>query len=329
MSIPDATHPSTVNVWPSSLPIGAGTFEDHVKAFSSRMQTEVDMLREELRASQAETRALRETSSVINRAVVDSAPISNTDIMGLLLSQQAAINCMLFKELPITQAKSEPIQASTQSKGEPIQASTASSHPLNPHQVAAALVLRDIFIYNPGARMSSQEVSKIVDAYNNQYPGNALASYQTDRARSKMMRSLQFERIKKMRAGDQDVRGWKHISLRPPKRIEEGVGSDQHALNAYPGHKRQGIPKKVKSDVWSAHAVNPHARQTPCYVCGVDIDCMHFTCGHVVASAQGGGDTVDNLRPICSPCNLSMGQRNLDEYKRAYYVGEPSTYDMH
>lgn len=44
-----------------------------------------------------------------------------------------------------------------------------------------------------------------------------------------------------------------------------------------------------------------------------------FECGHVVAEALGGQSTIENLRPICKDCNLSMGTKNLFEFKEKHF----------
>lgn len=49
--------------------------------------------------------------------------------------------------------------------------------------------------------------------------------------------------------------------------------------------------------------------------CGENVNVFDFECGHVVAKSKGGEDKVDNLRPICSTCNKSMGVMNMEEYK--------------
>jgi 5-methylcytosine-specific restriction endonuclease McrA len=58
-----------------------------------------------------------------------------------------------------------------------------------------------------------------------------------------------------------------------------------------------------------------------CMVCDIMINCTDFHVGHVVAHARGGTDHVDNLRPICAQCNMSMGTQNLNEYRDTYYGG--------
>ena len=40
-----------------------------------------------------------------------------------------------------------------------------------------------------------------------------------------------------------------------------------------------------------------------------------FHCGHIQAEAHGGKLSVDNLKPICAGCNLSMGSENMIDFK--------------
>ena len=49
------------------------------------------------------------------------------------------------------------------------------------------------------------------------------------------------------------------------------------------------------------------------------VDSKKFDCGHVVASAIGGQNVVENLRPVCATCNKSMGTQNMEEFKDIYF----------
>ena len=61
----------------------------------------------------------------------------------------------------------------------------------------------------------------------------------------------------------------------------------------------------------------------PCLCCErTTIRQLEFHCGHVIAEAHGGTTTVDNLRPICAQCNLSMGTQNLFEFKAKHFPSE-------
>jgi hypothetical protein len=80
--------------------------------------------------------------------------------------------------------------------------------------------------------------------------------------------------------------------------------------------KKKSIPKVVKDLAWNKWVGEDVAR-TRCLCCGVnEIKMSSFHCGHVMAEANGGSMTVDNLRPICAACNLSMKTENLEDFKK-------------
>lgn len=89
---------------------------------------------------------------------------------------------------------------------------------------------------------------------------------------------------------------------------------------------KQYIPKSLRFQVWSTYIGDSIAR-TKCFCCNnIDIIQLHFECGHVIAESRGGPTTVDNLRPICSICNKSMGNKNMIEYVQTYF---PESYQLH
>ena len=80
--------------------------------------------------------------------------------------------------------------------------------------------------------------------------------------------------------------------------------------------KKKSVPKVVKDLSWNKWVGEDIAR-TKCMCCGVnEIRMNSFHCGHILAVANGGKTSVDNLRPICSACNLSMGTENMDDFKK-------------
>ena len=83
--------------------------------------------------------------------------------------------------------------------------------------------------------------------------------------------------------------------------------------------KKACIPLAVKRVVWNTY-IGEEVGKTKCLCCNVtDITQMTFHCGHVVSENKGGPTTVDNLRPICSTCNLSMGTENMQDFIRKYF----------
>jgi len=109
----------------------------------------------------------------------------------------------------------------------------------------------------------------------------------------------------------------------PPTAVEESpkiddapkVCSDDEPLHV----RRKNIPKHVKTLVWGKFIGNdkPVAK---CFSCRHEnIDIRSFNCGHVIAEAKGGTCTIDNLRPICAPCNGSMGTMSMNEFTSKYF----------
>lgn len=90
--------------------------------------------------------------------------------------------------------------------------------------------------------------------------------------------------------------------------------------------KKQGIPKKVKDDAWTTHVGNKS--EALCICCRTKtITPFDFHAGHVVSEANGGPVTVENIRPVCSACNLSMGTRNMSEFVATHYPANKAKFD--
>ena len=70
--------------------------------------------------------------------------------------------------------------------------------------------------------------------------------------------------------------------------------------------RKQPIPKAIREQVWVKYMGKRFC--TKCYVswCNNDISVFDFHVGHNIPESKGGKLTVNNLRPICARCNLSM-----------------------
>jgi len=95
-----------------------------------------------------------------------------------------------------------------------------------------------------------------------------------------------------------------------------GVKNEATKPNHY---KKKSIPKALKKQVWDKW-VGENVGMTKCLCCNhQNIRQIEFHCGHVIAEKNGGKTNVDNLRPICAQCNLSMGTMNMDEFQKNYF----------
>jgi 5-methylcytosine-specific restriction endonuclease McrA len=80
---------------------------------------------------------------------------------------------------------------------------------------------------------------------------------------------------------------------------------------------KKNIPKALRDQVWLKF--NGRCFDSKCKVrwCKNKIDVFNYHVGHNIPESKGGLTTIENLRPICSSCNLSMGnQYSIDEWNK-------------
>ena len=79
-------------------------------------------------------------------------------------------------------------------------------------------------------------------------------------------------------------------------------------LSEFKPHK-ETIPKRIRDLVWTTN--NSETFSNKCFVtwCENKVNVFNFQVGHDIPESKGGTLDIDNLKPICSNCNLSMGNR--------------------
>lgn len=80
---------------------------------------------------------------------------------------------------------------------------------------------------------------------------------------------------------------------------------------------RTSIPKAIRENTWIRY--NGRKFECKCHVlwCQNVITPFNFEVGHNIPVSRGGATNIDNLRPICSGCNKSMGNRyTIDEFSQ-------------
>lgn len=83
--------------------------------------------------------------------------------------------------------------------------------------------------------------------------------------------------------------------------------------------KKSAIPKHVKKQVWMIHCGKTFNHKCIISWCQTIMDVFDFHVGHNIPESKGGAATLENLRPICSGCNLGMGDRyTIDEWERTF-----------
>jgi 5-methylcytosine-specific restriction endonuclease McrA len=102
----------------------------------------------------------------------------------------------------------------------------------------------------------------------------------------------------------------KKSSKKSPKKSPEKV----------PGKKsgKEKIPAAVKQAVWNTYVGEGNGIGN-CYCCRNSVISQgNFACGHIKAEKNGGLVSIDNLRPICTKCNSSMGTMDMEEFIEKY-----------
>lgn len=81
--------------------------------------------------------------------------------------------------------------------------------------------------------------------------------------------------------------------------------------------KRLAIPKTLQNKVWEKEFNAMTNGNCPIYNCTNILDkkvSNSWQCGHIISVMNGGETNLDNLRPICTPCNKSMSSMDWDDY---------------
>ena len=90
--------------------------------------------------------------------------------------------------------------------------------------------------------------------------------------------------------------------------------------------KKKTIPKTLKTDIWNKY-IGDDIRNSKCLCCSSKkISVESFHAGHIISEKDGGDTTIDNLIPICSECNSSMGSENMKSFIRRYYPQNINNY---
>lgn len=91
--------------------------------------------------------------------------------------------------------------------------------------------------------------------------------------------------------------------------------------------RKENIPKAIREQVWLKYIGKKYSSKCHIVWCKNSINCFNFDCGHNIPESKGGTLRLNNLRPICRNCNVSMGANySIDEWnskfkpnKRWYY----------
>ncbi len=79
--------------------------------------------------------------------------------------------------------------------------------------------------------------------------------------------------------------------------------------------RKETIPKALREQVWIHTAGRNFEIKCPIRWCKNTITSFDFHVGHNIPESKGGTLTLENLKPICSRCNLSMSSNyTIDQW---------------
>lgn len=99
--------------------------------------------------------------------------------------------------------------------------------------------------------------------------------------------------------------------------IKNNINETDITAKTQKKYKKNKIPKLLKNQSWDVY-IGKEKGVGNCYCCNAEIDSKHFECGHIIPASKGGPETIENLRPICSLCNKSIGTKHMDEFIEKY-----------
>lgn len=90
-------------------------------------------------------------------------------------------------------------------------------------------------------------------------------------------------------------------------------------------YKKKAIPRALREQVWVTYAGPRFEAKCGIVWCLNRMTVFDFQCGHNVPESRGGKTNIDNLRPICARCNVSMGDAyTIDEWNLKFKGTGPS-----
>lgn len=82
---------------------------------------------------------------------------------------------------------------------------------------------------------------------------------------------------------------------------------------------KKKIPKALREQVWTYYNQFNYSAKCNVTWCQNILTPFNFEVGHNIPESKGGATDISNLRPICSSCNKSMGNRyTIDEFSSKF-----------
>ena len=81
-------------------------------------------------------------------------------------------------------------------------------------------------------------------------------------------------------------------------------------------YRKKNIPKAIREQVWLQTFGKKYEHKCHIHWCNNILNVFDFHVGHDKPESKGGTLDIDNLKPICSRCNQSMGNNySIEEWQ--------------
>lgn len=89
-------------------------------------------------------------------------------------------------------------------------------------------------------------------------------------------------------------------------------------------YRKKRIPTALRNQVWISYMGERFRVKCPTTWCTNTITPFAFEAGHNIPESKGGPTVVENLIPMCSQCNKSMGNTHTFDTWCSLYTVQPS-----
>jgi len=89
-------------------------------------------------------------------------------------------------------------------------------------------------------------------------------------------------------------------------------------------YRKKKIPNALRNQVWISYMGERFRVKCPTTWCTNTITAFAFEAGHNIPESKGGPTVLENLIPICSQCNKSMGNTHTFDMWCSMYTVQPS-----
>lgn len=97
------------------------------------------------------------------------------------------------------------------------------------------------------------------------------------------------------------------------------VAKENQIQQNYAKKNKKKIAPHKRILCWNTY-IGEEIGKTLCLCCkAFYITPFTFHCGHIIAEANGGSLAIENLRPVCDKCNISMGTQDMREFAKEQF----------